>query len=187
MAGKSLAQVRDVTDVQKSRDKNIHLTESENLKYTLHSMNLMQLPRLDLKFCKPAEIHQRSLQYFEFCNNDNMKPTVAGYALALGISRSMLTQIISGVVAVPRDNRDEVERFYTVLNSLIEDYMSDSKINPVSGIFMMKNNFGYKDQQEIVAVDNREENTTPEALIAESNLLLSGDSKKADYEIGKEL
>ena len=32
----------------------------------------------------------------------------------------------------------------------MEDYMQNGKINPVSGIFLMKNNMGYTDQQEVV-------------------------------------
>lgn len=31
-----------------------------------------------------------------------------------------------------------------------EDYMQNGKINPVSGIFLGKNHFGYTDKQEIV-------------------------------------
>ena len=32
--------------------------------------------------------------------------------------------------------------------------MQNGKINPVSGIFLMKNNFGYKDQSEVVLTPN---------------------------------
>ena len=30
------------------------------------------------------------------------------------------------------------------------DYMQNGKINPVAGIFLMKNNFGYTDEQKLV-------------------------------------
>ena len=36
----------------------------------------------------------------------------------------------------------------------MEDYMQNGKINPVSGIFLMKNNFGYADKQEVVLTPN---------------------------------
>jgi hypothetical protein len=39
-----------------------------------------------------------------------------------------------------------------MLESLMEQYMSTGKINPVSGIFLLKNNHGYKDQTESVVI-----------------------------------
>jgi hypothetical protein len=36
----------------------------------------------------------------------------------------------------------------------MEDFMQNGKINPVSGIFLMKNNMGYTDQQEVVLTPN---------------------------------
>lgn len=38
---------------------------------------------------------------------------------------------------------------------MIEEYMQNGKINPVSGIFLMKNNFGYRDQTEVVVTPNQ--------------------------------
>jgi hypothetical protein len=35
-----------------------------------------------------------------------------------------------------------------------EHYMMNGKINPVSGIFLGKNNFGYQDKQEYVVTPN---------------------------------
>jgi hypothetical protein len=40
------------------------------------------------------------------------------------------------------------------LEALWEDYMQNGKINPVSGIFLGKNNFGYSDKQEYVLTPN---------------------------------
>jgi hypothetical protein len=37
---------------------------------------------------------------------------------------------------------------------MMEGYMQNGKINPVSGIFLMKNNFGYTDKQEVVLTPN---------------------------------
>ena len=43
---------------------------------------------------------------------------------------------------------------------LWENYMQNGKINPVSGIFLGKNNFGYQDKQEMVLTPNT--NNEPE-------------------------
>jgi hypothetical protein len=41
-----------------------------------------------------------------------------------------------------------------VLEELWEDYMLNGKINPVSGIFLGKNNFQYADRQDVVVTPN---------------------------------
>jgi len=43
---------------------------------------------------------------------------------------------------------------YNVLEELWENYMQNGKINPVAGIFLGKNNFGYADKQEYVLTPN---------------------------------
>ena len=46
------------------------------------------------------------------------------------------------------------------------DYMQNGRINPVSGIFLMKNNFGYQDKQEVVVTPKNPlgDAETPQAL-----------------------
>lgn len=48
----------------------------------------------------------------------------------------------------------------------MEEYMVNGKINPVTGIFLMKNNNGYSDQQEVVLTPNNPlgDSTPPEDL-----------------------
>lgn len=38
----------------------------------------------------------------------------------------------------------------------MENYMQNGKINPVAGIFLMKNNMGYQDKQEVVVTPNQQ-------------------------------
>jgi hypothetical protein len=45
--------------------------------------------------------------------------------------------------------------------------MQNGKINPVSGIFLGKNNFGYQDKQEYVLTPNQQNSDTdPETIAA---------------------
>ena len=54
-----------------------------------------------------------------------------------------------------------------MLEALWEDYMQNGKINPVSGIFLGKNNFGYLDKQEYVVTPNTGYQTmSPEVIAA---------------------
>jgi hypothetical protein len=43
--------------------------------------------------------------------------------------------------------------------------MANGKINPVSGIFLGKNNFGYQDEQEYVVTPNTMNQNTPVDVI----------------------
>ena len=45
---------------------------------------------------------------------------------------------------------------YQLLNAQMENYMQNGKINPVAGIFLMKNNMGYADKQEVVLTPNQQ-------------------------------
>jgi hypothetical protein len=57
---------------------------------------------------------------------------------------------------------------YDVLEALWEDYMMNGKINPVSGIFLGKNNFGYQDKQEYVLTPNQQQITQEDVKLIES-------------------
>lgn len=43
-----------------------------------------------------------------------------------------------------------IKKAYDNLEYLWENYMQQGKINPVSGIFLGKNNYGYQDKTEFV-------------------------------------
>ena len=49
---------------------------------------------------------------------------------------------------------DYIKRAYNYMEILWENYMQNGKINPVSGIFLGKNNFGYQDKTEYVVTPN---------------------------------
>jgi hypothetical protein len=49
---------------------------------------------------------------------------------------------------------DSIKKAYDFLETLWENYMHNGKINPVSGIFLAKNNFGYQDKVEHVLTPN---------------------------------
>ena len=92
-----------------------------------------------------------------------MKPTVAGMALALnGHSRQWLwavcnNQPVNGqgdMCALPPATSDAIKKARFLLENLWESYMSSGKVNPVAGIFLGKNNFGYQDKTEYVLTPN---------------------------------
>jgi hypothetical protein len=69
---------------------------------------------------------------------------------------------------------------------LWENYMQNGKINPVSGIFLGKNNFGYQDKQEMVLTPNTNQeaeydiNDIKKRLSADNSTLLIAESDSDD-------
>lgn len=135
----------------------------DNARYLQHNLNLFKLPRVNLK--NPTEIKTRVADYFAICQNADMKPSVAGLALSLGISRSTLWALThdrpispTTKVVYPRDTVDALKVAYDILEGLWQDYMQNGKINPVSGIFLAKNLFNYQDKTEYVLTPNQNAN-----------------------------
>ena len=87
-----------------------------------------------------------------------MKPSVAGMALAFGVDRTTLWKWANGVDSktLPPESRNLIKKAYQLLNAQMENYMQNGKINPVAGIFLMKNNMGYADKQEVVLTPNQQ-------------------------------
>ena len=59
--------------------------EGRNRKYILSAMSLWELPAIDLK--DEEQIKERTDTYFAMMAEQDMKPTVVGYAMALGLDR----------------------------------------------------------------------------------------------------
>lgn len=153
---------RESKKVRQRPDRTIQTEPGDNTKYIRHNMMLYELEPLALD--DPAEIKERTQTYFEICAQNDMKPSVAGYALALGISRQELWNIVSGKRVKPAGVIDALKRPYLVLNAQMEDYMQNGKVNPVTGIFLSKNHFGYQDKQEIEVAAKQDAESSPEEL-----------------------
>ena len=130
----------------------VHTESGDNRKYIQHSLRLAKLPRVNLKSVE--EVTQRIVDYFSICAEDDMKPSVAGLALAMDIDKTYLWEIRVGKKGKNPDVADAIKKAMKILDLQMVDYMQNGKINPVSGIFLMKNNFGYADKQEVVLTPN---------------------------------
>ena len=130
----------------------VNTKPGENRKYILHSLRLAELPKV--KMNNEKEVAQRVVDYFTICSEDDMKPSVAGLALAMDIDRRYLWEIREGRKGKNTEVADTLKKAMKVLDLQMVDYMQNGKINPVSGIFLMKNNFGYADKQEVVLTPN---------------------------------
>jgi hypothetical protein len=117
----------------------------------------MQLPDIDMHDIE--QVNARLAEYFQIQADADLKPTVAGLGLALnGMDRRRLWEIRTDVPDrnkdLPTPVRDSIKKAYKLMENLWENYMQNGKINPVSGIFLGKNNFGYQDKTEYVVTPN---------------------------------
>ena len=158
-------EVVEVKPKKKPRGKNIGETlapvtePGDNAKYIGVSLELFRLPPIDLH--KPEQVQERLVKYFEIHMKADIKPTVAGMAMALGVDRRRLWEIKTGAllgghtpIDLPYETVDCIKKAYDFMENLMENYMQNGKINPVSGIFLMKNNFAYLDKVEHVITPN---------------------------------
>lgn len=135
-------------------DSTVQPEPGDNTKYLMHNMTMMQWKRPDMS--NAEEVEQRVFDYFNLCAQNDMKPSVAGLALAFGVSRVTIWRwankqqddLIGRIIS--SDSCNALKRAYILLNAQMEDYMQNGRINPVAGIFMMKNHFGYEDKTEVV-------------------------------------
>lgn len=152
------------------------LPPGENNKYTTFALAIMQLPKIDVK--DPDQLGARLTDYFRLCAEHDMKPAVAAMALALGLDRRRLWEIKSDQEKqpnLPQECKDIIKMAYNSLEVLWEGYMANGKINPVSGIFLGKNNFGYQDKQEYVVTPNSmTQETDPRVIEAKYDELPEG-------------
>ena len=148
-------------------DRTAQLEPGENAKYVKHSLAMMDWKQPDMS--RIEEVNQRILDYFQLCADNDMKPSFAGMALAFGVDRRTMWKWCNDVPGgrhLAPEIRDTLKKGQQILNAQMEDYMQNGKINPVSGIFLMKNNMGYTDQQEVVLRPDSPlgEKADPEAL-----------------------
>lgn len=147
----------------------LDLEPGDNTKYLRHALATKNMPPIDISDVN--QVNERLEWYFRHCAEDDMKPTVTGFCNSLGISRVTLINWKNGIYRSD-SHQAVILKAYGLLEELWEHYMQNGKMNPVSAIFLAKNNFGYKDQQDVVVTPNTKDveavdATTIEAKYAE--------------------
>lgn len=118
----------------------------DNSKFLQHALAIRSMPAIDL--ANPAEVKRRIDWYFNHCVADDMKPSVKGFCNALRISKSTLWNWKTGAFRAGT-HEEIIVQAYDVLEALWEDYMQNGKINPMAGVFLGVNNYGYKDVKQV--------------------------------------
>lgn len=160
------------------------LQPGDNTKILEVNMALLNFPNIDLKDVE--QVQQRLNDYFMLYAQADLKPTVVGMAIALnGHSRQWLWALThdrplggrGNEVSLPLEVTNAIKKAYFMMENQWESYMNSGKINPVSGIFLGKNNFGYSDKQEYVVTPNiQQDNDYDPNSIRKRYLIDSNDS-----------
>ena len=135
----------------------------DNTRIVQTSMRFFDMPKVDLH--DPEAVRERLGEYFQIYAEADLKPTVAGMAMALGVDRRRLWAIANDqptggggkLMNIPSESADLVKKAYEILETSMEAYANAGKINPVMSIFMMKNHFGYQDKTEYVLTPNQKQ------------------------------
>ena len=137
-----------------------------NRKILTHLVSMYKQPRVETE----QEAIERTDTYFSECANKGIKPTIEGYALALGITRQTLwnweTEKNRGPVAF-----DLIKRAKDIIAAYDAQLAMDNKVFPGTYAFRAKNYYGMKDQQDVVVTPNTLEARPRAELIAEAELL----------------
>lgn len=141
----------------------LSLEEGDNTRFMTVQMALLNMPEIDMD--SEEEVQARLNEYFALYAQYDMKPTVAGMAIALnGMRRQQLWAIVNDAptgsagykAALPPGVAYSIKKAYFLLENLWETYMNSGKVNPVAGIFLGKNNYGYQDKTEYVLTPNQQ-------------------------------
>lgn len=168
-------------------DNGLETMPGDNAKFMRVNMVLFNMEKIELTDIEAVQ--NRLNEYFALYAENDMKPTVAGMAMALGLDRRQLWAIRNDQpangqgykYALPQGVSDSIKKAYILMENLWESYMNSGKINPVSGIFLGKNNYGYQDKTEYVLTPNtQQDNDYDPDSIRQRYLIDSG--KESDSE-----
>jgi hypothetical protein len=142
-----------------------YVEAGDNTKFLAHALAIRDMPPIDTR--DPVAVETRIRDYFALCVENDVKPSVKGFLNALRVAKSTLWEWKTGGFRAGTHQAIICEA-YDVLEALWEDYMLNGKINPVSGIFLGKNNFGYQDKQEYVLTPNQNQLTPADVATIEA-------------------
>lgn len=140
-----------------NKRKDLSWSGNENLKpgdtgrYLRHALSSWDLPVIDISDEKQVEA--RLQWYFNSCIEDDVKPTVTGMCRSLGIDKKTFYLWGQGEYR-QGTHYPIIKRAYEMMEEMWETWMLNGKVNPVVGIFLGKNHFGYADKQDIVVTPN---------------------------------
>lgn len=142
----------DVEDKKELRNYEEELRKEWNRGVIAHIRKVSAIKKPSPHF--PDTIEEACKEYFDLCQDDGIKPSVAGLSVALGVNEEILLQWVRGEVSIV--SADVIKRYFSFIQVFDETALKDNQTNAVGSIFMGKQHYGYKDVVEHKIVDERE-------------------------------
>ena len=111
------------------------------------------------KYETPEEMQKIIKEYFEECKAEGKYPTVSMMAFRLGMSRKVLLEYETSVEndehlkqldkSVKAGFGNTIKAAKQYIEGCYEDKLINSPNSPIGTIFTLKNNYNWKDKQEI--------------------------------------
>lgn len=118
--------------------------------------------KLDGAYC--AELIGRILG---ICERYGMLPTMAHLASALGAPKDVVDDVLHKYIRANPDVVEAITGYYTICENVTVASTLESTGNPAAGIFILKSQYGYKEEpREVVVTHNKllGERKDPEAI-----------------------
>lgn len=167
-----------------SGNKLENMTQGDNNKYLELGMAVMLMPPIDLT--DDNAVTNRLKEFFQLYAEHDSKPTISGLAAALGVGRLDLYYAVHDTtnnrgykLPLSSYSLGTVKKAYNMMEQMWEHYMLNGKINPVTGIFLAKNNYDYVDKVETVITPNvKSENDFDANDLSKRYMLEDGQDKQ---------
>lgn len=159
------------TTKRKDHDIDYLAEPGENAKMINYTIALSGLPKID--YNDITQVKNRIHEFYSISAEYDYKLTVAALALSFGINRITLFNWLTGKTETVKNREclNAIKAVYDTINTQYELLMNNGKINPVSGIFLMKNNLGYKDTTDHIITANNESAYTLTDITEKAGLL----------------
>lgn len=139
------------------------VSKEQNTAFLRAALDNYHLPPIDIS--DPKEVSIRIEEYFQRCEQNGIRPVVTGICNSIGIDRKTFLKWANGIQGSP-DHQLTARRALSLCEELMEAYMTNSQIHPVTGMFLMTNNFaGWQNHAERNPMDYKPQiGTSEEAL-----------------------
>jgi len=97
------------------------------------------------KFNTAEEMQLVIMEYFAECNDAVLSPTMSGLAMRLNMGRQTLVDYSKKDVFW-----DTIKKARQYVESCNENMLIHKKTSPIGNIFNLKNNFGWRDDKQII-------------------------------------
>lgn len=142
-------QKRNRPDLAKFGEENTE--PGDNARYLRYALASWDLPPIDIS--DPKQVEQRIYDYFQFCIDNDRKPNIKGLGNWIGVDDETVMRWRRGEYRA-ETHRGLIKKAVDALQEMWWDYGQNGKCNPASWIFIGKNAFGMRDEQQVVITPN---------------------------------